>query len=87
MKKLYFFLLTLIVGGIIGWISFYNVTPKSNLAGEGLTPKQIWDAGHNYKREKRERGEAKADKPDDIVFPTLLIFNLSGPGFPGNMIF
>jgi photosystem II stability/assembly factor-like uncharacterized protein len=67
MKKVYFFLLTLIVGGIIGCFLFYSETPKSSLTGEALTPKQIREAELNYKREKRERGEAKADKPDEFT--------------------
>lgn len=65
MKKIYVLILTLIVGGLFGFLYFYNSNSSNSLMSESMTPKQIWE---NQQKERREKGESeKTDKPDEFT--------------------
>ncbi len=65
MKKLYLLLLTLIVGGITGFLYFHNANSNNSLLGESLTPQQMWELEYNNKRKNGE--SEKTDKPNEFT--------------------
>lgn len=65
MKKLYLLLLTLIVGGITGFLYFHNANSNNSLLGESLTPQQMWELEYNNKRNNGE--SEKTDKPNEFT--------------------
>jgi photosystem II stability/assembly factor-like uncharacterized protein len=65
MKKIYLLFITLLAGGIMGYLYFYTTNLNNSLLSDSLTPKQIWE---NQRRERKEKGESdKTDKPDEYT--------------------
>ncbi len=70
MKKIHVLILTILAGGIIGFLFFYTTNFNESLLTESLlteslTPQQIWE---NQRKERSEHGESdKADKPNEFT--------------------